>query len=139
MTVTNTEFHLNLKHGVDLLTDTIKVALVASYTFDDTDEFWSDVSSTEITGTGYTAGGVTLSSVTASYNSGTKVWTFDCANPTWTTATFTADGAVVYQSTGTDSTSVLLAYTDFGGSQSPVADTFTLTVPSGGIFTRTVS
>lgn len=53
-------------------TDTIKMALVTSYTPNlTTHVHWSDVSGTEITGTGYSAGGVTL---------GTKTHTVVAAN-----------------------------------------------------------
>ncbi len=48
--------------GIDLDSDTIKLALVtSSYTPDtDTHDFWNDVNSNEASGTGYSAGGATL-------------------------------------------------------------------------------
>ena len=53
-----------LNKEVDFDTDTIKVALLtSSYTPDqDAHDYFNDVSSAEVTGTGYTAGGATLAS-----------------------------------------------------------------------------
>jgi hypothetical protein len=52
-----------LKGSIDFDTDTFKLALLdADYVFNqDTHDFFDDVSAEQITGTGYTAGGVTLS------------------------------------------------------------------------------
>jgi hypothetical protein len=65
---------------------------------------------------------------------GQSVVSFSCGNPTWTSATITATGAIVYYSSGTGSTSTLIAYLDFGGSVSSTAGTFTVTIPSNGIY-----
>ena len=65
---------------VDFDGDTIRVAfLTSTYTLDkETHEFWSDVSANEISaGGGYTAGGIALSSKTATRVS--NVITFDAA------------------------------------------------------------
>lgn len=139
MTATNTMYPKALDHGIDYVNDTMKIALLTGYTFDATHEFFSDVSGDEITGTGYSAGGETLTTVTATYDSGTKTWKFTCDDPTWTTATFDCDQAVIYKSTGTGSTSPLVSCTDFGGTQSPVARDFVLTVPTTGFATRAVA
>jgi hypothetical protein len=88
---------------------------------------------TEVTGTGYSAGGVTLSSVTCSNSS--AVTTISCANPSWTTATFTAYQAVFYDTTYDQG----LCYWDFGGAQSCSAGTFTLTISGSGLITLTAS
>lgn len=124
---------------VDFGTDTIKVALVtSSYTPNqDTHDYWDDVSANEITGTGYTAGGATLASKTIGYTSGTNVTKFDADDVSWTTSTLTARYAVVYLSTGTASTSPLIAYVDFATDQSSSSGTFTVTWSSSGIFTTT--
>lgn len=53
---------------INLNSDTFKVMLLGnSYTPSDAHQYQSDLGANEITGTGYTAGGATLSSVTASY------------------------------------------------------------------------
>lgn len=94
---------------------------------------------TEITGTGYTAGGTTVSAPTfAAGGSNNSVSTFTSGtNPNWTTATFTANQAVLYQSTA--ATIQLGAFWDFGGSVSVVAGTFTLAINASGLLTATVS
>lgn len=124
---------------IDWDTDTIKVALVANtYTPNqDTHDYWDDVSANEISGTGYTAGGITLSSKTVGYTAGTNVTKFDAADVSWTSSTLTARYAVIYLSTGTASTSPLIGYVDFGSDQSSSAGTFSIVWDSAGIFTTT--
>lgn len=97
---------------VNFLSDTIKVLLTtSSYTPNqDTNAFKSDVTN-EVTGTGYSAGGMTLASKTLTYNSGTKTITFDAADVSWTSSTITARTAVVYDGTpGSDATRPLFVY-----------------------------
>ena len=124
---------------IDWDTDTIKVALVANtYTPNqDTHDYWDDVSANEISGTGYTAGGITLSSKTVGYTAGTNVTKFDAADVSWTSSTLTARYAVIYLSTATASTSPLIGYIDFGSDQSSSAGTFSIVWDSAGIFTTT--
>lgn len=134
-------FNLNLGNAkINLLTDTIKVALLGSgYTPNqDTHQFWSDVSAQEVTGTGYTAGGATLASKTWTYAS--KVCTFGAANVSWPTSTITAYYAVLYDAqTGVATTEPLIGWIDFGGAQSSSGTTFPLNWSSSGVFTVTVS
>lgn len=126
---------------VDLDTDTIKIILMnATYAAlsDATKqghEFYSDVSSNEVGASGtYSLGGPTLGTITSTQTAGT--YTFDAADPSaFTGATIAAAGAIVYKSTGTASTSPLIAYLDFGGTITSTAGTFTLTLNGSGIFT----
>lgn len=126
---------------VDLDADTIKILLMnATYAAlsDATKqghEFYSDVSANEVAASGsYSAGGPTLASVTSLQSAGT--YTFDAADPSpFTTATIAAAGAIVYKSTGTASTSPLMAYLDFGGTITSTAGTFTVTLSASGVFT----
>lgn len=55
---------LNIMEGdIDLVSDTIKGALMtSSHSWNDTHENWSSISANEASGTGYTAGGQTLTS-----------------------------------------------------------------------------
>lgn len=135
----NFPMHL-FKGDVDTDTATFKVMLCTStYTPNqDTHEFKSSVTN-EITGTGYTAGGATLGSLALTYDSATNTIKFDAADTVWAGASFTARYAVIYVSTGTDATSVLVMYVDFGADQSPSAGAFTLQWNSGGIVTAVVS
>ena len=119
---------------VDWDTDTIKVALVTSaYTPNfDTHNFFDDVTN-EVTGTGYTAGGATLGSVTITLDTTNDRVDVDAADVSWTTSTITARGAVIYKSTGTASTSPLIAYLDFTTDQISSAGTFLITWNASGI------
>jgi hypothetical protein len=93
----------------------------------------------EITGPGYTAGGVAVSSPTLTAGgSNNSVTTFTSAtNPAWTGATFTANQAVLYQSSA--STYQLACFWDFGGALSVAGQTFTATINANGLLTATVS
>lgn len=124
---------------VDFDTDTIKVALVSSsYTPNqDTHDYWDDVSTYEVSGTGYTSGGATLASKAVTYDGGTNVTKFDAADVSWTSSTITARYAVVYLDTGTAATSPLIAYVDFGSDQSSSSGTFQIVWDGAGIFTTT--
>ena len=130
-----------LNKEVDFDTDTIKVALLSSsYTPDqDAHDYLNDVSTYEVSGTGYTAGGNTLGSKTATYDSANNVVILDAADTTWSSSTITARYAVVYDSTGTSSTSALIGYVDFGSDQSSTNGNFTITWDSTGIVRITVA
>ena len=130
-----------LNKEVDFDSDTIKVALLSSsYTPDqDAHDYLNDVSSFEVSGTGYTAGGNTLGSKTATYDSANNVVILDAADTTWSSSTITARYAVVYGSTGTASTSPLIGYVDFGSDQSSTNGNFTITWDSTGIVRITVA
>lgn len=125
---------------VSLAADPLKVMLMASYVYADAHRYVSDVKAagTEATGTGYTAGGLALTSVSWATNG--KVSTLTCASPSWSNSTITASYAVFYDSVGgTDASNPVLCYWDFGGSQSSSASVFTLQVAAGGLITVTAS
>lgn len=58
----------------------------------------------------------------------------DAADPSWPASTITASYGVVYKSTGTGSTSQLIALLDFGASVPTSNGTFLITLPATGIF-----
>jgi hypothetical protein len=87
----------------------------------------------EASGTGYTAGGQALASKTVTFTSATNTTMLDCADPSWTTATFTFRYAVFYIDTGTPSSSPLISWMDFGSDQSATGGTVTITIPGTGI------
>ena len=90
----------------DLIADTLKIALfTSSASLGAGTTAYS--TSNEISGTGYSAGGETLTSKVVT-TSGTTAY-FDCANPTWTSASFTANGALIYNSTNGDKAIAVLA------------------------------
>lgn len=126
---------------IDLDSDAIKVMLCTSAYVPDQDahRYKSSVTN-EVTGTGYTAGGATLTSPAVTYTGATNGFAFDAADVTWPGSTFTARYAVIYDSTpATDATRPLLAYVDFGADVTTSAGTFTITWDAAGICTVTVS
>jgi hypothetical protein len=126
---------------IDLDTDTIKVMLTTStYTPDqDAHQYKSSVTN-EVTGTGYTAGGATITSPAVSYTGGTNTFAFAGANVAWAGSTITARYAVIYDSTpGTDATRPLIGYVDFGVDVATTSGTLTLTWDAAGVFTVSVA
>jgi len=116
----------------DTTADRFKVMLVtSSYTPDfGTHDFKADVTN-EVVGTGYSAGGESLTSVTLTQSGGTI--TFDADDVTWTSSTITARGAVIYDDSLTDDP--LIAYIDFGADKSSSSGDFVLSFNASGIFT----
>ena len=111
----------------DLEADTIKIALyTSSATLGATTTAYTTTN--EISGTGYTAGGVTLTSATVATSGTTAYVDFD--NPEWTTATFTARGALIYNDTTAGDNSV--AVLDFGGDFTVSSGTFRVVFPAPG-------
>lgn len=93
--------------GIDLDTDTLKLALVtSSYTPNIAHDKWADVSANEVAnGAGYTTGGATLGSPVATNSN------IDYADVTWTALTKTFRYAVCYKSgSGGGITNPLLFY-----------------------------
>ena len=83
-------------------------------------------------GTGYTTGGVTLTRAAWGAGSGyvdTTNANLDASDSSWTTASFTARYAVVYNT----STSKIRFVYDFGTNQTVTAGTFTVIWNSGGL------
>lgn len=114
---------------VDLEADTIKVALYDnSHSFTASDTDYTTDNELATTG-GYTQGGATLASKAVTEAATTK---WDAADVAWTSATFTAYHAVIYDSTaGND----LIASIDFGGAKVVAAGTFTIQFDAAGIIT----
>lgn len=86
-------------------------------------------------GGGYTTTGVTLATYASGPNNatptvitGTGAWLDWSTDPSWTSATFVAAGAFIYDNTHANK--LILATYDFGGDVSVTAGTFTLTLPS---------
>lgn len=126
------------KGNINYTSDTFKMMLVTtSYTPNvDSHAFRADVTG-EASGTGYTAGGQTLDSVTLTQDNTNDRAVIDFANEVFSTVTLSnVDGAIVYKDTGNSATDVLICYIDFTeGSQNVVANDFTVTVDAAGAFT----
>ena len=107
--------------------DTFKIALfTSSATLGASTTAYS--TSNEITnssGTAYTAGGATLTSVTPT-TSGTKA-ICDFADVSFTSASFTANGALIYNSSQSDKAVAAIA---FGSDKTVTSGTFTIQFPT---------
>jgi hypothetical protein len=113
--------------AIDFDTDTFKVMLVtSSYTPDkDTHDKRNDVTN-EVSGTGYTAGGVTSACTVTKDTTNDRV-TLSFAAVSWASSTITARGAVIYKSRGgASSADELVAYNDFGSDVASASGTFTV-------------
>lgn len=129
-------FKRDIMNGsIDLDTDTIKVMLVtSSYTPNqDTHTKRSDITD-EVAGTGYVAGGAALANKTVTVDNTDNEGVFDADDLSWSTATITARGAVLYKSRGgAASADELLCYFDFGADKTSTAGTFLITWNAEGI------
>lgn len=119
-----TSFKVELYEGVhNFLTDTLKIAL---YTANANLGAGTTVYTTteEITGTGYTAGGQTLTGVTVE-SSGTTAYV-NFANVTWNPASFTTRGALIYNASKGNKAIAVLNF----GNDKTCTTTFTVTMPA---------
>ena len=109
-------------HHLD--TDDIYIALYTSSASLDaaTDGY---TTSNEVSGSGYSAGGNALSSKAVTENSTSGV--FDAADPEWTSASFTARGALIYNNTKSNAA---IAVLDFGSDFSSSNGTFQVQFPT---------
>ena len=108
----------------DLETDVLKIAL-----YTDTAVLGPDTTvyttTAQTSGAGYTAGGQVLTNVAVSTGSGIAYVSFD--NPSWPGASFTAIGALIYNSSKSNKSMFVL---NFGTNQTAVNSTFTLELPT---------
>ena len=107
----------------DFTVDTFKIAL-----YDSTANIGATTTvyttSGEITGTGYTAGGVVLTGATVQLTGGTAY--VDFADATWNPASFTARGALIYNASKSNKAVAVL---DFGADKT-TSSVFTVQMPS---------
>lgn len=104
--------------------DTFKLALyTSSATLDSSTTVYS--ASNEASGTGYTAGGEALTNLGVSLSGTTAFLSFD--DVTWTTATISAAGALLYN---TSKNNKAVAAFNFGGTYSSTAGNFTVAFPA---------
>ena len=115
------------RNNIDFDTNTFKAMLVTStYTPNkDTHDKRDDVTN-EVSGTGYTAGGVTTACTVTKDTANDKV-TLQFAAVSWASSTITARALVIYKSLGgAASADALVAYNDFGSDVSSTAGTFSV-------------
>jgi hypothetical protein len=119
-----TSFKQDILLGVhDLETDDIKMALFLATA--DLGAATTEYTTTgETSGTGYTAGGLTLTGVTVLTADETAY--VDFADPSWDPANFTARGALIYNASKSNKA---IAVLDFG-SDKTTTTTFTVQMPA---------
>jgi len=127
-----TSFKVALLNGeMDFSSDTSQVFKIALFTSAATLDASTTAYSTtnEVTGTGYTAGGNTLviSTNPTDGGSGTTAY-LGFSNTTWTHATITARGALIYKADGV--TDPAVAVLDFGADKTSTAGDFQVQFPT---------
>jgi hypothetical protein len=122
-----------LQNGnIDLVNDTIKIALINGTPDIDAWEDFADVS-TELSGSGYTAGGETLGTKSVDVDDANDRATFDAADVTWTNLyAATISDAIVYKDTGTPGTSTLLAHMEIATNSN--GNNYTITFNGSGLW-----
>ena len=121
-------------HNLGTSGNTLKIALyTSSASLGATTATYT--TSNEVSGTGYTAGGATLSSQAVAYDSTNQGAYFDAADPAWTTATITARGAMIYNNSKSNASIAIL---DFGSDYTSTAGTFTIQLPSAAYNTAII-
>jgi hypothetical protein len=110
----------------DFSTDVIKIALyTSSASIDNTTTVYT--TSNEVVGTGYTAGGKTLTATVTKQGIYTIL---DFADISWTSASFTCRGALVYNSSKSDKSVFVL---DFGTDKTVSSGTLTVQFPTADV------
>lgn len=106
--------------------DTFKIALyTSSATLDSTTTAYTTSNEVPSTG-GYSAGGNTLTVSQTPTSTSTTAW-LDFADSTWSAATITANGALIYNSSQSNKAVAVLA---FGGDKTSTAGDFTIVFPA---------
>jgi hypothetical protein len=125
-----TSFKVGLLDGVfDFGTGTSQVFKIALYTASATLDATTTAytTSNEVVGTGYVAGGNTLTVSQVPTSTGTTAF-LDFADSTWASATITARGALIYLANGTTNDAVCVL--DFGSDKTSTNGNFTVIFPA---------
>ena len=138
-----TTFKVELLKGLHDLSngaDTLKIALLKSQaagsgTYGAATTNYSTVTgnSDEASGSGYSAGGNTLTNVTPVADSTTAICDF--ADTTWSSASFTTCGAVIYNTNNSNSACAVLS---FGGDQTVSSGDFQIQFPAAAAATAII-
>ena len=120
-----TSFKAEILQGIHDSADTYKMALYTSAaTLGATTTAYS--ATNEVVGTGYTAGGATLSGFNVTTSGTTAILDF-ATDPSWENATITARGALIYNSSKSNKAIYVL---DFGSDITSTNGTFAITLPT---------
>lgn len=125
--------------ATDLLADTNKLALFTNSitpAFDTNTAYGAaPYNANEVSGTGYSAGGVAIANDTITVSSGTLI--YDGDDSSWTTATFSSVrcGLLWDDTITTPTADPAICLINFGADFAVTAGTFTVQYAAGGIFT----
>ncbi len=124
----------NASETITAAGDAFKMALVKvgpTSSFDATNTSYANLSTDEVaSGGGYTTGGTALTNVTPT-TSGTTALTNFSPNPSWSSATFSTIGCMIYNNTKRGETATpSISLHDFGGTQTVAAGTLTIVMPT---------
>ena len=112
----------------DLDSDTLKIALYTSAA--SLDEDTTAYSATnEVSGAGYSAGGITLTNVSVSVDNTNDVAFVDFDDPVFQDVTITARGALIYNTSSTN-TNAAIAVLNFGADKTATNGDFTVVLPA---------
>lgn len=115
--------------------DTFKCALyTSSASLDATTTGYTTSNEVSSSGTSYSAGGNTLTVSQVPTSTSTTAW-LDFNDTSWTTASFTAAGALIYNSTQGDKSVAVLS---FGGDKTVTSGTFTIQFPAAASSTAII-
>lgn len=113
----------------------IKVGMAGTYGAASTAYSNITGNSDEVTGTGYTAGGTALTNVDPTASSPSAYTTFS-PNPSWTSASFSTAGCMIYNTTQNGpQAGAGVSVHDFGGTQTVSSGTFTAVMPVAAVGT----
>jgi hypothetical protein len=124
-----TSFKIELLNGLqNFSADTFKIALYTSSATLDANTTAYSTSNEVATGGNYVAGGNTLSVTTTPTDGGSGTTAFiDFADTTWSAATITARGALIYNNSQANSAVAVL---DFGSDKTSTDGDFTVQFPA---------
>lgn len=91
----------------------------------------------EVSGANYVADGDAIDNQTVAQDDADNEGVFDGDDVSWLASTITARHGVIYQDTGSDATSLLIADLDFGSDQSTSGTEFKITWNAEGIINIT--
>lgn len=127
---TNLADHL-AKGAINFSTASFKCILVSAVPSATELDTWINRSSvtTEVTGTGYTTGGVAVTATVGAVDTTNNrvTITFGNLSPGWTSSTITAVGAIIYLNSGAAATDKLVQFVDFSGTVSSTAGNYSVT------------
>lgn len=125
-------YKLELLGGTHQAGDVYKMALyTSSAALDKTTTVYS--ATNEVSGAGYTAGGITLAGEARALDGDTAM--LDFSDPTWSAATITAAGCLIYNSSRANK--AVAAYS-FGGNVTSTGGNFTVQIPVAAAATALV-